>query len=336
MEKTDLYSSKHKIGGRNIISGDELKPNVRFNETYIVVGDVKDLGDAEAMYNLTFIGNVKAANLVVQGDLYIEGNINAQSISCKSLVCSGNIDVNTLYCTNVYANNIKANDKITASDNIVSSGYVSARTSCEVRENLYAPGGITVQGTLQAGTAIAGDLDCDQKTEATVFLIHEVEPSSPGSEEKSQEDLRTTARRVESEIEEEVRQQKPRQKIAKLWDYAQMQPLSFEEERYLINELYRILQDGEIENYKDYLIVSYLDEYNEMLSEDEKKKAKILLSQVDAASLKYSTSSLYDFAYSLKIVSASEDLMDSEAPSKVFSLLGVRYQYLRDRGVFEG
>lgn len=100
-------TSEQIVGGVNIAEAIQTDKRLVFNESYTITGIKAAAPSVYACYDLTVTGDLDAEEIEVRGNLYVMGNIKAKKLSClKSIVCSGDIDAEMIYGSEIVANDI--------------------------------------------------------------------------------------------------------------------------------------------------------------------------------------------------------------------------------------
>ena len=87
-----------QAGNTNVAEAVETDDDLYFNETYVVIGARLSGNMIHATYDLTVIGDVEADTIEINGELTVNGNIKADKLRCRRLVCTGKVCVKELLC----------------------------------------------------------------------------------------------------------------------------------------------------------------------------------------------------------------------------------------------
>ena len=329
-------------GGTNIIETFVASESVRFNESYVIVGECLKAENIYAMYDLTVMGNVYAEKLSVNGKLYVAGNIIVDEIQCTDgIICGGKIQCRQICCDmDVIATMLDA-EKVDIYGSLFVTSSVNVDVECKVERNVIVGEGFSGSGNLEANNVMAIDyIDFDGSMSARVFEM-ETMYKIINNEEGSGNDTRENKETTESLAEElmifmersidELAEKEEKEIVENLQECAEIQKESFAEIAYLFNEIVRISYLDGIENLMDYLIVTHAKNvFPDKLIKYETIEHVFseFLEDIKIEELKFSADSIYELMIALKIVekyfSEDEDIIDS-----VFSFIGIRYKTVK-------
>lgn len=335
-----------QAGNVNVAEAIESENDIYFNETYVVVGDKLSGSSIHATYDLTIIGDVEAGSIEVNGELVINGNVKADKLSCRRLVCTGKVSANDIlidedsYSKSISAGKIQSHGSLIVLDSLI------ADEKCEIERSLISGEGLSGSGVLSAENVVAveyfdydGEINSNVYEIATLFKHEKVDNDSNSSlkEKKGDIDIVENFDEILSEFFDGLVINTEDDILDVLAEVAEMQRVSFSEMYYLFSEIVRISYLEEITNLKDYLIVQYayamfpikLLEY-ESISHVFTK----LLNGLSLDDLDYSADSITEFSYSLRVMT-SGCLADMDLiADKVFAFIGLKYSFVNKQ--FEG
>lgn len=334
-------------GGENIIEAFVSSESVRFNESYVIIGECLEAVDIYAMYDLTIMGDVHADKINVNGKLFVAGNIIVDEIQCTNgVTCCGKIQCKKLSSdTDVIANMINA-DEIDVYGNVLASSSINVDSGCNVERNILAGEGVSGTGKLKADNVMAIDyFDFDGTTSGRIFemetmykklfekkVISEVEQIDTVTGNSIEEKLKAF---YESSIEELVKDEED-EILEKLNSCAEIQEESFSELAFLFNEIIRISYLDQIGNLMDYLLVTYAkDVFPESLLKYETIEHVFskLWEEAEVDELDFAANNVYEFMIALKIIDKCFPY-DDDIADNVFSFIGIRYKTVKKQ--FEG
>ncbi|NLV84138.1 MAG: hypothetical protein GXY60_06210 [Spirochaetales bacterium] len=330
------------VGGVNIAEAIQSDKKLVFNESYTVTGIRTSAPSLYACYDLTVIGDLDVEEIEIRGNLYVLGNIKAKKLSClKSIICSGDIDAETIYSSEIVANDI-------ACSSISCSGNVVVRTTIDVGEDLQseksimAGEGILGRGHFSAKNAVAVEyfdfegevlgkvMELD--TDATFGEPHTVPPEEVSFDDASA----MLKRKIEEELQKagEIDEEQLVEVVRKISE-TDVDLLSDWEK--LTADLVDLSYKDRITNLRDYLIVIMA---TKLLPEEivgyetlEHVFDNILIdAEKDIDSLPFHAKSVEDFAYALKVVilCSNELRIDKdEALDRIFQSIGIKYKTVR-------
>lgn len=326
--------------GQNVCEGISGISKVRFNESYIVIGDIEDVDELFAMYDLTVIGNINAEKVSVNGNLLVSGNIHSKNIQCSSkLICEGRINSEVLSVdTEVIAASIDV-DEMETYGNVIAMSSINFEKKCSVDGNVLVAEGLSGTGEIIADNIVAVDyIDVDSDIKGNYFELATMFIKGNSSDTKNIED--NDINKILSEFYEDYQNritQNEENEIKELLEgAAKIQCVSFTEIAFIFDEIVRISYQNKIDNLYDYLLVSYaamvlppkLISYEtiEHVFSQFIKKAEI-------AELEFFVHNVGEFAFSLKAAEIcfpeNEEILDS-----IFSFIGLRYGTVKKQ--FEG
>lgn len=332
-------TSDSVLGGENIAQAIETDKEVCFNESYTVIGKKMEAPKIYATYDLSVIGDLYADNVEINGDLLVNGNIKANFLRCRRLVCTGKVNVNSLLCAeNIMAKSVTVDDIQTQGSAIVLDSFDVSDT-CEVERNIIAGEGISGSGQMTIENAIAGDyFDFDGAISGHYYEISTMlsDEHKKASEEENNggvlfetfaDELNDFLKRfVDGVIEMEEDDI-----IAQLRECAECQRISFDEIEYLFDEIARISYYNEITNLRDYLLVRYAElRFPQQFKEYEtiSHVFTTLLENTDVRELEYSANNLLELTMSLRIITAIYESALDEYADKIFSFIGLKYSFV--------
>ena len=330
------------VGGVNIAEAIQSDKRLVFNESYTVTGIRSSAPSLYACYDLTVIGDLDVEEIEIRGNLYVLGNIKAKKLSClKSIICSGNIDAETIYSSEIVANDITCSS-------ISCSGNVVVRTTLDVGENLQseksilAGEGILGRGHFSAKNAVAVEyFDFEGEVLGKVIELDTddtfSEPHTVPPEEVSFDDASAMLKRkIEEELQKagEIDEEQLVEVVRKISE-TDVDLLSDWEK--LTADLVDLSYKDRITNLRDYLIVIMA---TKLLPEEivgyetlEHVFDNILIdAEKDIDSLPFHAKSVEDFAYALKVVTlcSNELRIDKdEALDRIFQSIGIKYKTVR-------
>lgn len=343
----EFNTSPMVCGTANIIEAFVSSESIRFNESYVIIGDCLKVEDIYAMYDLTIMGDVHADKLSVNGKLYVAGNIIVEEIQCTNgIICGGKIQCKKICCdTDVITTMIDA-EEIDIYGSLLVSASVNVDAECKVERNIIVGEGFSGSGNLKADNVMVVDyFDFDGSTSARVFemetMYKKVQNAGLVQNElpENEKDTVPLAEGLERfyefcidrlvENEEEVI-------IKSLSECAEIQKESFAEIAFLFNEIVRISYLDKIENLMDYLIATYAKNVfpNKLIEyETIEHVFSRFLEEIEVEKLSFAVNNIYEFMIALKIIDKyfSED---EEIADCVFSFIGIRYKTVKKQ--FEG
>lgn len=340
MHKTIQFDTSDSVlDGENIAQAVETDKEVCFNESYTVIGKKLQAAKIYATYDLSVLGDLCADNVEINGDLLVDGNIKAKYLRCRRLVCTGKVNVNSLFCVeDIMAKSVTVDDIETQGSAIVLDSF-NVSDTCEVERNVIAGEGISGSGKMTIENAMVGDyFDFDGDISGHYFEISTMfsEDSNKTSNEEKTGDSnydtfadelndflkRFTNRVIEME-EDDI--------IVQLRECAEYQKISFDEMEYLFEEIDRISYYNEITNLRDYLLIRYAEfRFPQQFREYEtiSHVFTTLLENTDVEKLQYSANSLLELAMSLRIITAIYESTFDEYADKIFSFIGLKYSFV--------
>lgn len=332
------YDTSEKIvGGVNIAEATQTKKRLIFNESYTLIGKKVEAPSVYACYDLTIIGDLAVEDVEVRGNLYVMGNIKTKKLSClKSIICSGNIEAETVYASEIVANDIVCSSAY-CTGNIVVRTTIDVGESLKSEKSIMAGEGILGNGRFSAKNAVAAEyFDFEGEvsgkvteldTDATFGQPHNIsfDDASKMLKEKISDDLQKAG-----EIDEEQLA-----KFVKQISETDIDMLSDWEK--LTEELIELSYMDKITNLRDYLIIIMA---KKILPEEivgyetiEHVFGNLLIeAEKGLDTLHFHAKSIEDFAYALKVVTfCSNELKidQDEAFERIFQSIGVKYETVK-------
>lgn len=325
----------------NICEAVETDDILRFNESYVVVGECLKAKEIFAMYDLTVMGDVQAEKIEVNGKLYVSGNIKADQIRCSSNVsCNGNILCESISGdSDLIANSVDA-EKIEIYGNLMVTTSINVEKSCTVNRNILSGEGFSGNGELSTENLLTVDyFDFDGSVKGKVFEMETMfeglskSESSSVNDEKKQEfsSINDGLESFYTKYFDLLTENEEEDIVNTLKEAAQIQKIDFEELSFLFNEIVRISYLNGIDNLKDYLLAKCaVNVFPEKLINYETIEHVFsdFLDQVDVDELQFNANNVFEFMYSLKIIEKFFE-NDEELLDKVFSYVGIRYSTVK-------
>lgn len=258
------------IGDKNILEAFDCEDIVLFNESYVVIGEETHARIIRAAYDLTIIGDLSASEIQVNGTLTVTGSIAAQKINCSNnLLCQGNVTVDNIYVGgDMIADSVKCSDFL-CDGNAVIRTTIDIDNSSRTEKTMVACEGIIGGGTFAAMNAIAneyfefdGDIEghiVELETETTLSEVSApapVEVAADFSELPIDEALAKISERIRAEYArmEELDEETLLELTRKLSSGSLGE---LEDMGKLFEQLTQISYKDEIDDLGDYLVIEY-------------------------------------------------------------------------------
>lgn len=335
-------TSEIVVGGVNIAEATQNSKRLVFNESYTVAGERISAPSLYACYDLTVIGGLDVEEVEIQGNLFVMGNIKAKKLSClKSIICSGDIEAETIFSSEIVANNI-------ACSSISCSGNVVVRTTIDVREDLQseksimAGEGILGRGHFSAKNAVAVEyFDFEGKVLGKVMELDTDAtfgaPHAASAEELSFDEASTLMKRKISEELQKAGEIDEDQLVGFVKKISETDADLLSDWENLTADLVDLSYKDRIANLRDYLIVIMA---TKLLPEEivgyetiEHVFDNLLIdAENEIDDLPFHAKSIEDFAYALKVVTlcSNELRIDKdEALDRIFQSIGIKYKTVR-------
>ena len=330
------------VGGVNITEAIQSDKRLVFNESYMITGVKVSAPSIYACYDLTVFGDLDVEEIEVRGNLYVIGNIKTKKLSClKSIICSGDIDAETIYGSEIVANDIVCS-LISCTGNVVVRTTIDVGESLRSKKSIMAGEGILGNGLFSAKNAVAVEyfdfegqvlgkvMELD--TDATFGELHALSPEEESFDEVS----KILNKKISEELEKagEVDEDQMVDFVKKISD-TDTDLLSDWEK--LTKALVELSYVDRITNLYDYLIIimaaKLLPEeivgyetiehvFDNLLVEAEK----------ELDTLPFHAKSVEDFAYALKIVTLCSNelrIVQDEALDRIFQSIGIKYKTVK-------
>lgn len=330
------------IGGKNVLDTFEREETSIFNESYILVGSELNTSKITAAYDLTVLGDVEAEEISVNGDFCVVGNLKAQKVVCqKTFICRGEVHVDNLYVGgDLIADSVRCSE-FSCDGNALVRTVLDIDGSAKIERTTVACEGIIGAGQFSALNAIANEyfeftgplkgkiLELESST-----TLSEIETASKVTKDISFDD---TLSLVEESMDSELLNIENLDEDAVL-DFLQKvseHPLcTLVDAEDLFQNLIKISYEDEIVEFGNYLIVLYAQQVlPEVLYRYETVEHiySVMLPKAkkDVADMDFEPETIERFALALKIVEACGDelgISSADAYDKIFGSIGLRYQ----------
>lgn len=338
------------IGDKNILEAFNCEDTVLFNESYVVIGKETHAHIIRAAYDLTIIGHLSASEIQVNGTLTVTGSLVAQKINCSNnLLCQGNVTVADIYVGgDMIADSVKC-------DNFMCDGNAIIRTTIDIDKSshtdktIVACEGIIGGGTFSAKNAVAneyfefdGDVEGHVVELETKRTLSEVSASASAivatdfSAIPLEETLAMTADRIHAEYAR-LRELDE----ASLLDFTQKLSSSslgeLENIGKLFEQLTQISYKDEIDDLGDYLVIEYAKKKlpSQLYRYETVEHVDSLLLPKAAASLnelEFIPTSVEKIVQALHIIMQLKNhlpLSTEVLCDKVFSAIGLRFSTVK-------
>lgn len=320
-DKSEIVSS-----GKNIAGSASYGQPVYFNESYIVTGDLK-APKVHGSYDLIVLGDLMADEIEVRGKLTVTGKISALTLNVeKSLACegeiasrriivSGNLQAESIYC-----------DVLNCSGSIVVQTIAEISKELEAQNIFVALEGIIGNGNMCSSKVITGEyFEFEGEVNGRVIDL--------GTESTSEDYIEEFKNKISDELQkngdmDEEHLSKFVHKIAEL-DHSY-----WCEWADLIDKIIDISYDDRIQNFRDYLLILYASRIfpkeitsYETLNHVFQKMFKE--AQENCAEMGYFAQNIEEVSQSIRIISYCEDLLTidkNDALDKVFQSIGIKYK----------
>ena len=335
-------TSEQIVGGVNIAEAIQTDKRLVFNESYTITGIKAAAPSVYACYDLTVIGDLDAEEIEVRGNLYVMGNIKAKKLSClKSIVCSGDIDAEVIYGSEIVANDI-ACSVISCTGNIIVRTTIDVAESLQSEKSVMAGEGILGSGRFSAKNAVAAEyFDFEGEVLGKVTELDTditfSEPHAAPSEEVSFDEASALLKRKISEELQKAGEVDEGQLVEFVKHLSDTDTDMLSDWKKLTGDLVDISYVDKITNLRDYLIIimaaKLLPEeivgyetiehvFDNLLIEAEK----------ELDTLSFHAKSVEDFAYALKAVTLCNNELridQDEALDRIFQSIGIKYKTVK-------
>ena len=331
-------NSKTIVGGINIVEAKKFQKKIVFNESYTVTGKILTAPAVFASYDLTVIGDMEVEIIEVRGNLYVMGNIKANSLVCSNvIICNGTIEADAISASEIVANNITC-------CTIECPGNIVARTTIDIKESLKSDSsvmtgeGIIGNGEFTAKNAVAAEyFDFDGEVVGKVLELEtDAVFGKPNDSIKKQEG--TTVEELATRLKELIITDLTRfgddneiERLATvITNISEIDEDLLSDWKYFMENLINISESDEITNLRDYLVVIMAAKYLPVKVLKHKSIQHVFdkllvnaLGKIDT--LPFEADDLDDLIYALKIVALCEDeiMIDKEeAINRILKYVG--------------
>lgn len=334
-------SGENVVGDRNIAEAISVEGDIVFNESYTVIGEILEAKHIHSTYDLNVIADVCAESISVNGNLLIQGSVEAREIICRgTFICTGEVKAEKINLGTYAVAESIVGEELYASDNLFVRTTIDTNTSLEIDGLIVAGEGIMGDGSFNANSAVANDyfeFSGDKNTD--VFEISKMEFVKGNI--KGKEEIVPDTNLVElidsfnnifhenlsewAQFDEELFVKKYREVVSRI------DALHFS--NYLLDEIINLSYEREITNFKDYLyILGAKNVFPKELAQYETIEP-VLGELLDDATFKidnmdFTASNEKEFACSLLILCLYQEQMPismEEGADKIFSSVGLRY-----------
>lgn len=335
----------HILGDKNLIEAISTDGDIVFNESSVVVGHLLEARKIHATYDLTTLCDISAENITVNGSLYAQGNIEANSLICRgSFICTGEVRVKKIDLGNYSVVDSIVSETLRSSGNLFVRQTSDTDSLFEIDGLVVAGEGILGTGNFQAKAAIAYEyFEFNGDNSSNVFEISLMKFSNP-------ETSLTPSAPPASSIQEAIT-------VFNSTLSSTISNWSKYEENELISSIKSITTEipnlhgvdsivdiivelsykKEITNFRDYLFILYAKNiFMDELACYETLEP-VLNDMFDAAtpnvmSMEFVSSGLSDFANALYILSKFYTFLPisvEDGADKIFASIGLRYQTVK-------
>ena len=330
------------VGGVNIAEALQSDKKLVFNESYTITGVKVTAPSVYACYDLTVIGDFEVDEVEIRGNLYVMGNIKAKKLSCfKAIICSGNIDVDAIFASEIVANDIVCTS-ITSIGNVVVRTTIDVGESLQSEKSIMAGEGILGNGRFSAKNAVAAEYF---EFEGDVLgKVMELDNDSTFGEDRT-----VPAEDVSFDEISAILKKKISDELHKAGEVDEDQLVGFVKQLSetdndmlsdwmgLTEDLLEISYRDKITNLREYLIIIMA---TKLLPEEiigyetiEHVFDKLLIeAEKELDTLQFHARNIEDFAYALKIVILCENKLridQDEALDRIFQSIGIKYKTVK-------
>lgn len=319
-DKSEIVNS-----GKNIADSASYSQPVYFNESYIVTGDLR-APKVYGSYDLVILGDLTADEIEVKGKLTVTGKIRAQALNVeKSLFCgeeiasrkivvSGNLQAESIYC-----------DVLNCSGNVVVQTIAEISKESETQNVFVALEGIIGNGNMCSTKVITGEyFEFEGKVAGRIIDL--------GGEDTSEDYVEEFKNKLYDEIRKngDIDEEHLSKFIHKV---AELDHSHWCEWADLIDRIIDISYGDSVQNFRDYLLILYASRifpkeitsyetlshvFQEMLKDAQGK----------CAEMSYYAQNVEEVSQSIRIISYCEELLTigiKDALDKVFQSIGIKY-----------
>ncbi len=335
-------TSEQIVGGVNIAEAIQTDKRLVFNESYTITGIKVAAPSVYACYDLTVIGDLDVEEIEVRGNLYVMGNIKTKKLSClKSIICSGDIDAETIYGSEIVANDIVCSS-ISCTGNVVVKTTIDVGESLQSEKSIMAGEGILGSGRFSAKNAVAVEyFDFEGEVLGKVMELDTDatfgEPHAVHSEEVSFDEASTMLKKKISEELQKAGEVDEDQLVEFVKRLSETDIDMLSDWEKLTKDLVELSYMDRITNLRDYLIIVMA---TKLLPEEivgyetiEHVFDNLLIKiENELDTLPFRAKSVEDFAYALKVVTlCSNELQidQDEALDRIFQSIGIKYKTVK-------
>ncbi len=323
-------TSETIISGKNIAEAVSYDQPIYFNESYVVIGDIK-APRVYGSYDLVILGDLAADEIEIKGELTVTGKIHTKVLTVeKSLVCKGKIDSGEIVVSgNLQAESIYC-EILHCFGNVVVQTIADIKKEMEMQNAFVALEGIIGQGSMSSSKIVTGEyFEFEGKIAGRVIDLGE-EDNSKGDLEKSYiEEFRN---KISDELQKTGDMDEEYLKRS-VHEIAELDCSHWCEWGDLIDRIIDLSYENNIQNFRDYLLVLYANRifpkevtsyetlahvFEEMLKE----------AGVKCSDMNYIAQNVEELSQSIKIIVYCEELLaiDKKAAlDKVFQSVGIKY-----------
>lgn len=330
------------VGGVNIAEALQSDKKLVFNESYTITGIKVTAPSVYACYDLTVIGDFEVDEIEVRGNLYVMGNIRAKKISClKSIICSGDIDAETIFVSEIVANDIVCSS-ISCTGNVVVRTTIDIVESLQSEKSIMAGEGILGSGRFSAKNAVAAEyFDFEGDVLGKVMELDTDstfgEPHALSSEDVSFDEISTILKKKISDELHKAGEVDEDQLVEFVKQLSETDNDMLSDWMSLTEDLVEISYKDKITNLRDYLIVIMA---TKLLPEEiigyetiEHVFDNLLIeAEKELDTLQFHAKKIEDLAYALKIVILCENELridQDEAFDRIFQSIGIKFKTVK-------
>jgi hypothetical protein len=334
----EFNKSNNIIGSYNVLEAYSSTVDLIFNESYIVIGEKMAAPSIRANYNLIVIGSLYCDEISINGSLIIIGNATLKKLICeKEVVCTGKLSITEGEVeASILANELKSNS-LTCRGNINIQTVVDIKDVLDLNGIMFATEGILGKGKIEAESVIAGEfINFDGITPKKTFEISEVNSNT--------DILKMTSNTIPENYNDVILKKltgkvdlssdaKKYEFFSIITDISDNDVSRSNEWKYLIKNIFEVLNKNDIDNLRDCLLVFYAEKFlpKEIKYNIDINKvfSTLLPKAIDKIDdLVYTASDPYDIAFSIKVIEEyGTEISESKSRllDKVFEFMGIKF-----------
>lgn len=330
--KKQFNSTKNKYG-INLEKIEACDDELYFNESFTICGESIRAKEIYGSYDLTFLGNVEAEKIETYGVLYVVGDLIANMVRARKIICSGQIKVCDLFCDDeIISDSLNVNNA-DLTGNVLVNRSISVLNKFSSEANVLCGEGIIGSEYSAKTTVVIDYFDVDDKSAQNYIEIEEeFKNTALAKSNNGDESINNTVKKLKKILNDSISNVNDEDELVEMIEEAAKEDfVSFDIMEYVLKKIIDISYQNEIENLNQYLYVMFASKKFPINLKGYETVEHIFndyLPRVKAWELSYKANSLKEFIVCLYINNLifNDDEVISD---KIFSSIGIKYSTVK-------